>query len=195
MPMSQGRDMGTRFGFGGGLGDEAGCFEGFVGVEFVGFFEHVFYLGGGEVGGEGLGAVGDGVGCGSGGGDALGEVCLDYGVEGVGGLVVEFEVFVDAGPEDEGGDAEEVESGVVGFEEELGVGAGLVGAEASEEGFDVGEGLLFVFASHEVPAFGGLGTGVGDEDGVDGGHVGEVLFGVGVGANEALLFSAEEHEA
>ncbi len=29
--------MGTRLGFGGGLGDEACCFEGFVGVEFVGF--------------------------------------------------------------------------------------------------------------------------------------------------------------
>ena len=75
------------------------------------------------------------------------------------------------------------------------IGAGVVGAEAGEEGLDVGEGLLLVFAAHEVPALGGLAAGVGDEDGVDGRHVGEVFLRVAVGADEALLFAAEEDEA
>ncbi len=147
------------------------------------------------MGGEGLWGVGDGVGGGGGDGYGLVEVGLDYGVEAVGGSVVEAEVFVGAVPEDEGGDALDVEAGVVGLEEELGVGAGGSGAEAVEEGFDVGEGLLFVFAAHEVPAFGGLGSRVGDEDGVDVGHFGGVFFGVGSGADEALLFATEEDEA
>jgi len=93
--------------------------------------------------------------------------------------VVEFEVEVGVGPEDEGGDAEDVEGGVVGFEDELGGIGGLAGAEADEKGIDVFEGGLFVVAAHEVPAFGGLGTGVGDEDGVDVGEVGAVGADVG----------------
>ena len=158
------------------LWDETGGFQGFVVVELVGFLEHVFDLRGGVVGGEGLGRVGDGVGRGGGGGCALGEIGLDYGVEAVRGLVVEFEVLVDAVPEDECGDTGDVEAGVVGLEDEVGDGAGCVGAEAGEERFDVGDRLLFIFAAHDVPAFGGLGPGVGDEDGVDGSHVGGVLL-------------------
>ena len=146
-------------------------------------------------GAKGLGGVGDGVGGGGGDGYALVEVGLDDGVEAVGGLVVEAEVLVDGVPEDEGGDALDIEAGVVGFEEEFGVGAGGSGAEAVEEWFDVGEGLFFVFAAHQVPAFGGLGAGVGDENCVDGGHVGGVFFGVGGRAYESLLFAAEEDEA
>ncbi len=84
---------------------------------------------------------------------------------------------------------------MVGLEDELGDGAGGVGAETREERFDVGERFFFVLAAHEVPAFGGLGSGVGDKDGVDGGHVGGVFFGIGVGADEAFFFAAEEDEA
>lgn len=164
-------------------------------VEVVGFLEERLDFGGGEVGGEGLGAIGEGVGGGGGDGGSLVEVFPGDGVEGIGGFVVEFEVEVGVGPEDEGGDAEDIEGGVVGLEDEFGGVGGGVGTEAGEEGFEVGEGGLFVVATHEVPAFGGLGAGIGDEDGVDAGQVGEVGAHVGGGAEEAFFLAAEEDEA
>ena len=177
------------------LGEGVDFFEVEVFVEVVGLFEEGLDFGGIEVGGEGLGAVGYGEGGDGGGGGALIEVFLDDGVEGVGGFVVEFEVEVSVGPEDEGGDAEDVEGGVVGFEEVLGVVGGLVGAEAGEEGGDGFEGGFFVFAAHEIPALGGLGAGVGDEDGVDVREVCGVGADVGGGSEEALFFAAEEDKA
>ncbi len=59
---------------------------------------------------------------------------------------------------------------MVGLKEELGAGGGFVGAEAGEERRDAFHGLGLVVAAHDVPAFGGLRAGVGDEDGVDVGH-------------------------
>ena len=167
-------------------------------VEFVedfGLFHLVFDLVGGEVGGEGLGAVCDGVGGEADDGCAEAEVALGDFVEGVAGFVVEGHVLVEAGPEDEGRNAAGEKACVVGTEGDAGVVGDAVCAEAGEEGLDGGEGGGEVGAAEGHPAFGSVRAGVGDEDGIVGGHFGLVGAGEGLGAEEAFLFSAEEGEA
>ncbi len=148
------------------------------------------------MGREGLGGVCDGVGRGSGGGYALGQVGLDYGVEAIGGLVVELEVLVDAIPEDEGGDSGDVESSVVGLEEELGVCVGVVGAETREKRFNGGDGLFFRRRGpmRYQPLAGWAPVSEMRTASMEGMSAG-VLLRVGVGADEALLFAAEEDES